>query len=177
MRDDENDDDNNKNDTNSNKKIQTTTAFQHPRCPVKASEQMSRLQVSSIMSLLFQLLLLSSIATTTITFAQECAPNGICDTHPRCPVWRDEGECKLSIGYMKKYCPVSCGYAKTSAESAQDLVAKSALFGVKQEAVGESQEQTLEIIRKSIEYMKEPRDVNFCKNKHEYCSFWATVGE
>lgn len=24
---------------------------------------------------------------------QECASDGSCDTHERCPVWRDEGEC------------------------------------------------------------------------------------
>jgi hypothetical protein len=24
---------------------------------------------------------------------QDCAANGACDTHERCPVWRAEGEC------------------------------------------------------------------------------------
>ena len=127
------------------------------------------------MSCLLQFILLSSIASTT--HAQECAPNGVCDTHPRCPVWKEEGECRASTAYMKKYCPVSCGYAKTAAESAQEIVEQSTQFGVKQEAVGDSQAQTLGIILRSIEYMKEPRDVRYCKNNHEYCSFWATVGE
>jgi hypothetical protein len=25
--------------------------------------------------------------------AQECAADGTCDKHERCPVWREEGEC------------------------------------------------------------------------------------
>ena len=141
---------------------------------------MTRLQVSSIMSpmsLLLQFVLLSSIAISSmIVQAQDCAPNGICDTHPRCPIWKQEGECKKSAAYMQKYCPVSCGYTDTPSHTAAELIEQSTQFGVKQEATGESQEQTLGVIMKSIEYMKEPRDVDFCKNKHQYCSFWATVG-
>lgn len=124
----------------------------------------------------FLLLLLSIVITGTN--AQDCAANGVCDGHPRCPVWKQEGECAKSAGYMKKHCPVSCGYAATAIKSqtAAELMEESIQFGVKQEAVGESAEQTLDVISKSIEYMKEPRDVHFCKNKHEHCSFWATVG-
>ncbi|CAJ1965341.1 unnamed protein product [Cylindrotheca closterium] len=138
----------------------------------------------SPMSLLFQFLLVSSIATNSsstmmmmMVQAQECAPNGVCDTHPRCSVWKEEGECKKSAGYMQRYCPVSCGYANTPKHTAAELLEQSIQFGVKQEATGESKELTLGVIVKTIEYMKEPRDVHFCKNKHEFCSFWATVGE
>eukprot|EP00526_Cylindrotheca_closterium_P022041 CAMPEP_0113646508 /NCGR_PEP_ID=MMETSP0017_2-20120614/24570_1 /TAXON_ID=2856 /ORGANISM="Cylindrotheca closterium" /LENGTH=111 /DNA_ID=CAMNT_0000558413 /DNA_START=84 /DNA_END=416 /DNA_ORIENTATION=+ /assembly_acc=CAM_ASM_000147 len=110
----------------------------------------------SPMSLLFQFLLLSSIAImSSMVQAQDCAPNGVCDTHPRCPVWKDEGECKKSAGYMQKYCPVSCGYANadTPSHTAAEIIAQSTQFGVEQEAVGESKEQTLGVIRKSIDYM------------------------
>lgn len=132
----------------------------------------------SLLLLQFLLLLLSSIVITG-TNAQDCAANGVCDGHPRCPVWKQEGECTKSAGYMKKHCRVSCGYAATAinkSQTAVELMEESTQFGVKQEAVGESTEQTLDVISKSIEYMKEPRDVHFCKNKHEHCSFWATVG-
>lgn len=142
---------------------------------------MSRLQVSSvssIMSLLLQFLLLSAIAITTISHAQECAPNGDCDTHPRCPFWKEEGECRKSPGYMKQYCPVSCGYVEAPVEKTpEEIVEASARFGKKQEAVGAEKEETLEVILRSIEYMKQPRDVHSCKNEHEHCSFWTAIGE
>jgi len=40
--------------------------------------------------------------------SQECAANGTCDSHERCPTWKDEGECYRSPSYMKRICPVSC---------------------------------------------------------------------
>lgn len=126
-------------------------------------------------SMMLKFLLLISIACT-MTNGQDCAANGVCDTHARCPVWKEEGECTMSASYMKKHCPVSCGYGKVLSLSDRELTEKSVQFGVKQVAEGKNKEESLEIISKSIEYMKEPRDTTRCKNQHEFCSFWATVG-
>jgi hypothetical protein len=38
------------------------------------------------------ILALASLWAPTIT-AQECAKDGVCDTHERCAVWKAEGEC------------------------------------------------------------------------------------
>jgi hypothetical protein len=38
------------------------------------------------------LALASLLWAPTIT-AQECAKDGVCDTHERCAVWKAEGEC------------------------------------------------------------------------------------
>jgi len=79
---------------------------------------------------------------------------------------------------MKQYCPVSCGYVEAPVEKTpEEIVEASARFGKKQEAVGAEKEETLEVILRSIEYMKQPRDVHSCKNEHEHCSFWTAIGE
>jgi len=136
-------------------------------------------------SLPLQLLLLSSIAVTFI-HAQECASDGTCDKDIRCPFWEQEGECHKNAAYMKKNCPVTCGYYASSTggtnnKTPEELVHQTNQFGVEQVATGDRIEQTLEVISNSIEYMKElnnkriPRRKN-CKNLQEYCSFWTTVG-
>jgi len=43
-----------------------------------------------------------------VVTAQNCLANGVCDTHERCSVWEDEGECLLNRAYMLKHCPASC---------------------------------------------------------------------
>lgn len=40
--------------------------------------------------------------------SQECGADGTCDSHERCPSWKDEGECYRDPSYMKQYCPVAC---------------------------------------------------------------------
>jgi ShK domain-like len=31
------------------------------------------------------------------------------DLHPRCPIWKDLGECSENPGPMSRYCKMSCG--------------------------------------------------------------------
>ena len=52
---------------------------------------------------------LSSFSSSVLQCdAQECATDGACDKHIRCPVWAEEGECFRSKQYMNQHCPVSC---------------------------------------------------------------------
>lgn len=53
--------------------------------------------------------LLLMVAGRHGVLGQACdAKTGKCDTHQRCPVWADEGECNASRSYMLEHCPGSC---------------------------------------------------------------------
>eukprot|EP00980_Cylindrotheca_fusiformis_P022269 scaffold9172_cov128-Cylindrotheca_fusiformis.AAC.1 len=126
---------------------------------------------------LLSLLLLLSFSA----HGQECTSNGACDTHERCPVWKEEGECEDSKTYMSRYCPASCGVTETLEEEKLRILSESEAFGTRQEAIGSSREQTLATIRASIQYMKGPeassvQGNNSCQNQHKHCSFWTTIG-
>lgn len=36
------------------------------------------------------------LVVTAKATGQKCASDGTCDTHERCPVWKEEGECENS---------------------------------------------------------------------------------
>lgn len=61
------------------------------------------LAASSALTLVFLL-----ACRLQFTAAQECAADGACDTHERCTVWKQEGECYRNAEYMAEHCPVSC---------------------------------------------------------------------
>jgi prolyl 4-hydroxylase len=55
-------------------------------------------------------------------FGQECTADGsLCDTHERCPVWKEEGECVQNPDYMKKLCPFSCVGLKDDASGVPNV--------------------------------------------------------
>ena len=86
---------------------------------------------------------------TTIVRAQECnARTGACDTHERCPVWAEEGECETSARYMKEHCPGSC---------------TSSSAGIAQHQASRRQEQQDES--------------ESCEDQIDRCPVWAEVGE
>jgi hypothetical protein len=60
-------------------------------------------RLTMLRTLLISLLFLSQNA-----FAQECTADGLCDTHERCPVWKNEGECVRNRSYMDEHCPAQC---------------------------------------------------------------------
>ena len=71
---------------------------------------------------------ISDGATLTLLFllqcsvAQECDTDGVCDTHVRCQVWKDEGECLRNFDYMDEHCPVACrGVVRSSGGECRDL--------------------------------------------------------
>jgi len=133
----------------------------------------------SILTIFLQLLLLSSIAVSTVS-AQECAADGaVCDTHLLCPVWKKEGKCKKDVEHMKKHCPASCYVPIPLTQTPEQLIVQTTQYGVLQEAIGDKKEQTMEVIARSSEYVKNLTElirITKCSNKHEYCSFWAADG-
>jgi ShK domain-like len=93
--------------------------------------------------------------TPRITLAQECGADGVCDTHERCSVWKEEGECTRSRAYMDKHCPVSCRDA----------------------AKEEPRKTTATTKPNSANNNKSSQLEHECKDVHTRCPVWAELGE
>jgi hypothetical protein len=78
-----------------------------------ANADFHRKQLYRMMTKSKALLLLLLLTRDSPGLAQECTADGKCDTHERCPVWRDQGECVQEKAYMNKYCPASCAHPMT----------------------------------------------------------------
>ena len=64
------------------------------------------------------------VDTTTDGTTFLCTQNGKkCDAHPRCPIWKEDGECIRAPNYMTKHCPASCENVRATVqkESTADL--------------------------------------------------------
>ena len=133
-----------------------------------------------MLSLSHRLRLVVSFLLLIFCRGQECSSDGgLCDTHERCPVWKDEGECQKSKAYMTKYCPVSCGFSPPQTRDYKEMEPKTESFGVRQEAVGNNAASTAKVIQESIAYMESKDAIGHeakCRNEHPHCSFWAGIG-
>ena len=90
---------------------------------------------------------------------------------------------------MEEHCPLSCNTCPEviteddEEEDIEALLEATTEFGVKQEATGSEKAQTLNVIRASVDYMKNevhdlPRTIlDECLNRKELCAFWSAVGE
>ncbi|KAL3939363.1 MAG: hypothetical protein SGBAC_005903 [Bacillariaceae sp.] len=140
----------------------------------------SKSKAWSLSMVFLYFLLFISIAVPTIQ-AQECAADGVCDTHLLCPEWKKKGKCRKDPDHMNKHCPASCYVPTPVTQTEEELIGQTVQFGVQQEAEGDRKEQTMEVIVQSIGYMNKLNTgtarLTKCTNKHEYCSFWATDGE
>jgi hypothetical protein len=63
---------------------------------------------SSNAFMMLKTLLISLFLLSELAFAQDCTADGLCDTHERCPVWKNEGECVRNRSYMDEHCPAQC---------------------------------------------------------------------
>ncbi|KAL9179342.1 hypothetical protein ACHAXT_008632 [Thalassiosira profunda] len=114
------------------------------------------------------------------------------DNEPDCGLWAREGECRANPDYMLVNCPISCGSCPDpldiSAEEAE-LLDEVAKYGKPQKVEGKDAPKTLEVIRKTVEYMQNDifgsdatHDLSEeilaeCTNREELCAFWAAIGE
>ena len=99
------------------------------------------------------------------------------DEDYRCQDWAGMGECDANPNYMKNGCRRSCLVCDGG----------STQFGVKQNAGGnndDKQRKTSARLDESFQYMRRVwSEEKFqgvrhkCKNQHEDCTFWASLGE
>jgi ShK domain-like len=120
---------------------------------------------------------------------ETCDLAGLCrDTHEHCEFWASLDECSTNPKFMLRYCPQSCGTCDQMNEDLDslphDVIDATTGFGVRQLVDGLDRDPTLEIIHRSIEYMTSEEVQSLsgkfkkaCRNVHELCSFWASIGE
>jgi len=125
---------------------------------------------------------------TSRVFAQECSADGkLCDTHERCPVWKEDGECFKNEDYMKKTCPMSCldeNYPTKNNDKCKDLHIRCPVWA----SLGECDENprnmkrycplSCDVCSEGNSKTEDNIDNNsLCVDKHEQCSYWASKGE
>lgn len=109
---------------------------------------------------------------------QECAADGSCDLHERCPAWKADGECVRNKDYMKKHCPVSCESERleSSQEECADLHPRCSVWADLGECDGN--DDMKKYCAKSCDscHLVSGGD-DLCTDNHENCGFWADSGE
>mmetsp|Transcript_20650 Transcript_20650/g.29573 ORF Transcript_20650/g.29573 Transcript_20650/m.29573 type:complete len:507 (-) Transcript_20650:1616-3136(-) len=98
------------------------------------------------------------------------------DDHYQCAEWSGMGECDANPGYMRNFCRRACleCYDSTSQFGLEQRVPK-----------GEGEKQLTDTrLKETVAYMKKVwEDDEFervrhkCRNMHEDCTFWASIGE
>jgi prolyl 4-hydroxylase len=126
-------------------------------------------------------------------FGQECTADGsLCDTHERCPVWKEEGECIQNADYMKKHCPASCvdfsddtSGADVSDETSGECKDRHERCKLWAQA-GECKANAANMKKycpKACNICtaegdeEEEKQVSTCVDSHPDCAFWAESGE
>lgn len=112
------------------------------------------------------------------------------DQNPRCADWAAAGECAANPNYMVYHCPVSCDSCPAVVDGDNgDLLKAVAEYGEPQTVAGKDAEKTMEVVRKTVTYMKNdiygPNPTHAlsgevlaeCVNREELCAFWAAIGE
>ena len=115
---------------------------------------------------------------------------GKCDTHERCPVWADEGECLSSTKYMLRYCPGSCGNLAQQRMkeremqnvhdqplTCEDKLERCSVYAELGECEANPDKMN-EFCRQSCGLCDEKDDdEESCQNYHEKCEDWSERGE
>jgi len=112
------------------------------------------------------------------------------DTDERCTYWASAGECTNNPNYMHIYCPISCDTCPEPFEATNEegwLIREVTKYGKPQNVEGKDAKATLEVIQKTVDYMKnvvlmgeidlDEAIVGECTNKESLCAFWAAIGE
>ena len=109
------------------------------------------------------------------------------DTDERCTYWASAGECTNNPNYMHIYCPISCDTCPEPFEATSEegwLIREVTKYGKPQNVEGKDAKATLEVIQKTVDYMKnvvlmgeidlDEAIVGECTNK-ESCEFTFVI--
>lgn len=128
-------------------------------------------------------LVLSLLSLCIHTQAQECTVDGECDTHERCSVWKEEGECLRNAAYMAEFCPASCVDVELSTGGeCKDLHPRCTVWA----DLGECEDNESEMNRFCPEACEVcPEDLaaagseedELCVDNHVSCEYWTGLGE
>lgn len=120
------------------------------------------------------------------------------DTHEHCSFWASHGECTKNPKYMLKGCPKSCnscpgvlvnGLTQEQQQEKGSILSTIAEYGEQQEVNGDKQHETMFVVRKTVDYMKNyvyaehpthqlsTETKSACRNNDRRCSYWAALGE
>ena len=115
------------------------------------------------------------------------------DSDHRCEFWASEGECRANPNYMLYHCRKSCNTCQpvTANNDLDDIMADyieaTMEFGDKQNVEGIDHMITQEVVKNSVDYMRNlkknnsiqisQKTLDLCINRHELCAFWAAIGE
>ena len=165
----------------------TTTMARHDRRHCSHKQFLPRKFQSMLLLLLLKL--------ASLVKGQECLlvvdernPNDDiekCDTHERCPIWKQQGECYRNEEYMNIHCSASC-YGVTDAfkkkkstkNACEDHHDNCKTWAANWECQDNTNLKHY-YCRKSCETCsddEEEEDPN-CKDYHENCQFWAGLEE
>ncbi len=118
--------------------------------------------------------------------------------HELCDFWASKGECENNPNYMLKGCRKACNNCagnKVPSNAQAQLNEKDRIlkeverFGVKQDVSGTKSNETMLVVRQTIDYMRNyihaenPTHklgadiIKACTNNDKLCAFWAAIGE
>jgi ShK domain-like len=96
------------------------------------------------------------------------------DTEKECREWMEKGECSRNPNYMLIFCPHSCETCITG-HAGVVQVSLDHEEGGNPRRVVERLAQTHSYVQNKV--ASNVRFLHSCKNKHELCTHWATLGE
>jgi len=121
------------------------------------------------------------------------------DTHENCQMWADSGECMANPPYMLTHCRSSCQSCGLQGEELEaeiehqrklnhvggDETLLETPYGKLQDGENDPNSAIHPIVANYSKYMdsvvfvdEDYKDVkDSCKNRHELCAFWASLGE
>ena len=128
------------------------------------------------------------ITAENVPFVCTISDDQQCDTHVRCPIWKDDGECIRSQEYMLEHCPGSCtnwldennvDVVTSNGSNCYDRHADCAQWALLGECDSNPEVSTYCAVSCNDCTTEQPAadsEVS-CRDENESCGYWTSVGE